>query len=141
MNHLSLLWRIAPMQRRLLILPFVLVFVTACDSELSDTLSWMDNTYNPHTNHDGAIGHGRSDWYGPREVLADGYTETFTHNGCEMTLHIEKDRPAGQQMYSSSSHSFNLSDINPQSIKAKPPFSHGRLVLRRRTRGAQNDGL
>src|SRR5690349_3268145 len=66
------------------------------DNELSETLSWMDNSYNPHPNVSGAYGHGRTGWYAPKsggrpyeEVLVSGSTETFTYNGCQMTLHIK----------------------------------------------------
>jgi hypothetical protein len=32
------------------------------DSELSETLSWMDNSYNSHPGVSGAYGHGRTGW-------------------------------------------------------------------------------
>ena len=75
------------------------------DSDLSDTLSWMDNTYNSHP-YSGA-GHGK--WY-------QHWTETFTYNGCQMTLHTEDDPAAKVNVVSSLSYTFNLRDINPQSI-------------------------
>jgi hypothetical protein len=96
------------------------------DNELSETLSWMDNSYNPHPDVSGAYGHGRTGWYAPKtggrpyeEVLISGETETFTYNDCQMTLHIEANRAAevNKEMYSSWSYSFNLRDINPQSIR------------------------
>jgi hypothetical protein len=96
------------------------------DKELSETLTWMDNSYNPHPNVSGAYGHGHTGWYAPKsggrpheEVLASGSTETFTYNGCQMTLHIEDDRAAetSKEVYVSFSYSFNLRDVNPQSIR------------------------
>lgn len=101
---------------------------------LSETLAWMDNTYNPHDwGISGAFGHGRGGWYAPRqlpswregEYLVSGATESFTHDGCQMTLHVE-DNPAASahsEMYSSSSYTFNLRDINPQSVKIST-YSH-----------------
>jgi hypothetical protein len=96
------------------------------DGGLSETLVWMDNSYNPHPGVSGAYGHGLTGWYTPKiggrpfeEVLASGSNETFTYNGCQMTLHIEDDRAAeeAKDIYASVSYSFNLRDINPQSIK------------------------
>lgn len=110
----------------------LLTIVSACrrDGELSATLAWMDNTYNPHAEVSGASGHGRTGWYAPRnsdgqggEYLAFGSTETLTHDGCKMTLHIEEN-PANRAVYGSSSYSFNLRDMNPQSIKIST-YSHG----------------
>jgi hypothetical protein len=95
------------------------------DSELSETLAWMDNSYNPHTNVSGAYGHGRTGWYAPKsggraheEVFVSGSNETFTYDGCQMTLRVEDDRAAetSKDVYVSFSYSFNLRDINPQSI-------------------------
>ena len=96
------------------------------DSDLSETLAWMDNSYNPHPDISGAYGHGRTGWYAHKsgggayeEVLVSGSTETFTYNGCLMTLHFEDNRAAeaNKATYSSHSSSFSLGDINPQSIK------------------------
>jgi hypothetical protein len=102
------------------------------DNELSETLAWMDNSYNPHRDVSGAWGHGRTGWYAPKnggrpyeEVFVSGSTETFTYSGCQMTLHVEEDHAAGagKELYGSFSYSFNLRDINPQSIKMNP-LSH-----------------
>ncbi len=103
-------------------------------AELSETLAWMDNTYNPH-DHDitGAFGHGRVGWYAPLpnsnrpadEYLVSGHTETFTHDGCQMTLHTQQNPAAYayREVYGSFSSTFNLRDINPQSIKLST-YSH-----------------
>ena len=88
------------------------------DSDLSETLTWMDNSYNSHPDVSGAYGHGRTRSY-QQEVLWSGSTETFTYSGCQMTLHIEEDPAAkvNREMVSSLSYTFNLRDINPQSIE------------------------
>jgi len=86
------------------------------DSELSETLAWMDNTYNPHPDVSGAYGHGRTGWYAPKngsaheEVFVSGSNETFTYDGCQMTLRVEDDRAAetSKKVYVSLSYSFNL---------------------------------
>jgi hypothetical protein len=101
------------------------------DSDLSETLTWMDNSYNPHQGVSGAYGHGRTGWYAHKdgsaygEYLVYGSTETFTYNSCQMTLHFEDNRAAeaSKTIYSSHSYSFNLRDINPQSIKMST-YSH-----------------
>jgi hypothetical protein len=95
------------------------------DGELSETLAWMDNSYNPHPGVSGAYGHGRTGWYAPKngsaheEVFVSGSNETFTYDGCQMTLRVEDDRAAetSKEVYVSFSYSFNLGDINPQSIR------------------------
>jgi len=88
------------MQKRMLTLP-LLVFLLASfsnDSELTDTFAWMDNTYNPHPHVSGAYGHGHTGWYTRKnskdydEELSSASTETFTHDGCQMTIRVEDDR-------------------------------------------------
>jgi hypothetical protein len=90
--------------------------------ELSDTLAWMDNTYNPSkgTSRDG--GHGEMVFYTKqfgKQILFFRRTESFTSDGCQMTLQT-KDDPSSeisQVSYIDSSVRFNLRDINPQSFK------------------------
>jgi hypothetical protein len=94
------------------------------DNELSETLSWMDNSYNPHPGVSGAYGHGKTGWYSKREqpydeVLVSGSRETFTYDGCQMTIHVEGDRAAKVSPDFSLSYRFNLGDINPQSIRMR----------------------
>lgn len=112
--------------KRLLILPLMLVAVIACDSQLSETLAWMDNTYNPHKDAE-VNGHGHTAWYAPNQsgndVEVSGSTETFTHDGCQMDLHIQDDHIAGREVYISISYTFNLRDIDPKTIKMST-FSH-----------------
>jgi hypothetical protein len=101
------------------------------DGELSDTLAWMDNTYNRHDGALGALGHGRMGWYDSNsngqadEYLVFGSTETFTHDGCQMGLHIQGDpyAVASREAWHASVRTFNLRDINPQSIKVST-YSH-----------------
>ncbi len=109
-----------------------LTMISGCsdDSELAETLAWMDNTYNPHKDV-GAYGHGHTGWYVPKgsspydEYLVNGSTETFTHDGCRMTLNIQDDPAAftHREILSSRSYTFNLRDINPASIKTST-FTH-----------------
>jgi hypothetical protein len=53
------------------------------------------------------------------EVLVSGSNETFTYDGCKMTLRVEDDHSAetSKEVYVSFSYSFNLRDIDPQSIR------------------------
>lgn len=105
------------------------VLVACKNNERAETLTWMDNTYNPHSNVSEAYGHGHTGWYVKSgdhdETLTDGSTETFTYDGCQMTLNFKDDRNAAahHEIYSTGSLSFNLRDIDPQSIKLST-FSH-----------------
>ena len=105
------------------------------DSELSETLAWMDNSYNSHPDVSGAYGHGRTRSY-QHEVLWSGSTETFTYNSCQMTLHFEEDPAAKvyETMVSSLSYTFNLRDINPQSISMSTFDNVPAEMVRRKTR-------
>jgi hypothetical protein len=90
--------------------------------ELSETLAWMDNTYNPHKGW--TVGHGITGWWASDksrpagEYLVSGSTETFTHHGCQIALHIQENpyADAFSEIYTTYSRTFNLHDINPQSI-------------------------
>jgi len=68
-----------------LLISLLFAVVAECDSELSETLSWMDNTYNSHEHN--FSGHGTTGWYAPDntrrsgEHLASGATETFSYHG------------------------------------------------------------
>src|SRR6202011_1381383 len=128
-------------QGRLVLKPIQLCFISlvlltlapACKrGELSETLAWMDNTYNPHKGVTGAFGHVRTGWYAANnpsrqtdEYLVSGSTETFTHDGCQITLHIEENpyASAHREMNGTFVSTFNLRDINSQSIKVST-FSH-----------------
>lgn len=112
------------MRKPLLAFLFLTV-ISACsqDSELTETLAWMDNTYNPHKEVSGAYGHGHTRWYAPKEVLASAVTETFTHDGCRMSLNIQDDPATHGEILITSTYTFNLHDINPQSIKMST-FTH-----------------
>ena len=118
------------MRRWFIALLFLIIFSEyPRASELSEILSWMDNTYNPHSNISGAYGHGHTGWYARKnsrfdEVLVYGSTETLTYDGCQMTLRT--DDPAADalsEMQTRTTRSFNLRDINPQSIKMST-FTH-----------------
>ena len=93
--------------------------------ELSDTLAWIDNTYNSHPEVTNAPGHGHAGWYAPDksngsgEHLVSGSFETFTYDGCHMTLSIQDDPKAEalSEARSTKTYSFSLRDINPQSIE------------------------
>ena len=50
----------------------LLIIFSDCSpaSELSETLSWMDNTYNPHQEVSGAYGHGHTGSYSRNDSSA-----------------------------------------------------------------------
>ena len=106
-----------------LIMLFALLSCNRQNRELSETLQWMDNTYNPHENW--STGHGQTGFYShdtpgdSHESLVTGVNETFTHNGCQMTVCVKQNPLASGQteMYSNSVYDFSLGDIDPKSIK------------------------
>jgi hypothetical protein len=119
------------MMRLVAIVPLISVSACRRDRELSETLAWMDNTYNPHDGVSGAFGHGQTGWYAHNstgqadEHLVWGATETFTHDVCRMALRVQ-DNPAAtanSERYGTAVYKFNLRDINPQSIKITT-YSH-----------------
>jgi hypothetical protein len=111
--------------RPLLFATTLLLSACARKSDLYETLAWMDNTYNPHENISGAYGHGWAAWYthdgvGSKiEVMASGQAETFTFEGCDLTLKVEDDKRANTatEMYGTSMYHFTLRDIDPSSVK------------------------
>jgi hypothetical protein len=85
--------------------------------ELSETLAWMDNTYNPHQ-ETSSLGRGQyhardnSPLHLPVTLLSE---ETFKYIGDQLTL-VHRDY-ARTDLIVTSSWTFHLRDINPQSIK------------------------
>src|SRR2546425_1128787 len=73
---------------------------------LSDTLSWMAQTYNPYK--DGFGGHG--------SYMAEklSFHETLTCKGCQITTITISARDGDHGLQ----EAFNLRDIDPQSIRA-----------------------
>jgi hypothetical protein len=91
---------------------------------LSETLAWMDSTYNPHGGAGGAFGHGL------REESTKGktfrrQTESFTYNGCRVTLKFQDDpaMPLFSEMASDHTDSFDLRDVDPSSITTTKYYS------------------
>jgi hypothetical protein len=78
----------------------------------------MDSTYNSHQNDGGAFGHGVEEIYIVGK-LSKRRTETFTYDGCQITLRDNDDptSPLYSNLYSSHVYTFNLRDIDPASIK------------------------
>jgi hypothetical protein len=111
--------------------------LSACrrSRELSETLTWMHNTYNPQS-VTRAPGHGRMTTYEPASSndrstrpLFFGTNITFTYDGCNITLNVEAD-PAGtlsrHTMLHNSVVRFNLHEIDPQSITMLTTSSDGK---------------
>lgn len=91
---------------------------------LSETLAWMSETYNPHEGglFHTPVGHGRFEERvatGKPLQLAINYS--FAYDQCRITIHSQAD-PIGEitkEVLSDSSITFNLGDIDPQSIKVR----------------------
>ena len=102
---------------RALLCVIALAMIVACDknaTERSDTLSWLENTYNPHGTH---AGHGSAGFYvqtGKTEQMASGSDETLTHAGCHLTLHENKIGELNKPLNLTLIYTFNLRDIDPK---------------------------
>jgi hypothetical protein len=101
--------------------------VGCANTDLSDTLAWIDNTYNRH--EDWAPGKGHKRYPATGKVLTQS-TETFAVTGCQLvTLRIEESpySEIGQSVYGEDTYAFRLRDVDPQSIEVAPP-NDGLLV-------------
>jgi hypothetical protein len=88
--------------------------------ELQETLTWLDETYNPH---EGGDNHGSEihyTWNGNTEEVSQEFNQTFTHDGCKVVTRIET---MAEGVYvdlpSVTTYTFNLCDIDPNSITIK----------------------
>jgi hypothetical protein len=111
---------------------FLLVFGCKENHQLTDDFAWMNNTYNPHKEISNAFGHGTTGWYSPNikentESLEFGTIETFSNEGCILTIKTEPDKTAKllqeSQIYVESIKVVDLRDIDPESITTKT-YSH-----------------
>jgi hypothetical protein len=88
--------------------------------ELQETLTWMDETYNPHEggeSHGWEIHYTRNDH---TETVSQKYNQTFTHDGCKMVTHIETMAEGVYvELPSVTTYTFTLRDIDPNSITVK----------------------
>jgi len=97
----------------------------------SETLLWMDQTYNPHEGGDNSgLGHGWETHYLQKGSLDEEVTEkfnmTFTYDGdCKMVIRDET-MPVGvyNETPRITTYTVNLCDIDPDSIKVKTFDSH-----------------
>jgi hypothetical protein len=87
------------------------------EPSLTETLSWMDSTYNPHSDTGGAWGHGIEEIY-TNGKLFKRRTSMFTYDGCEISLHTQDDpaSPLYNETASGQIYKFNLRDIDGKSI-------------------------
>jgi hypothetical protein len=115
----------------------IVVLVTLCtfigcrtDSKLRDDLAWMNNTYNPHPEASLSFGHGTTGWYSHipsnnTERLTFGTIETFTNEGCKLTIQDVTDSRAQalSDTQTTSTYVVNLHDIDPGTLTVKT-YSH-----------------
>jgi len=94
--------------------------------DLNETLTWIEQTYNPHEGADiFSQGHGFERHYAPRkngteEISEEFHTTFFPKGGCNALIHSETS-PIGvwEDTPSKADYTFNLRDIDPDSIKLK----------------------
>lgn len=99
---------------------FVGYRVFAKHRDLQETLSWMDQTYNPH---EGGESHGWEIHYtrnGNTEAVLQKFNQTFTHDGCKVATRVETiAEGAYVDLPGVTTYTFNLCDIDPNSITIK----------------------
>lgn len=88
---------------------------TAKDRDLSETQEWMEQTYNK-----GHLKFG----YGHLASVSAGavnttLTSTISYDGCKMTIHSEGYSKSGLDLNGTETDTFNLFDIDPQTIALK----------------------
>jgi len=86
----------------------------ADEPSLTETLLWMDNTYNPHEHY---LGHGRWETYSVGKLFQRRFAR-FTYDGCKLTFSTTGGVLA-EQYQDNSSLSVNLVDLDPSSIHTK----------------------
>jgi hypothetical protein len=83
---------------------------------LSQTLAWMDSTYNPHYNTGGSWGHNVFEAHNSDGKITVRRTSTFTYDGCQITLYSE-DYPVGLDgIHWTTIYRFNLRDLDPTAV-------------------------
>jgi hypothetical protein len=89
--------------------------VEADEPSLSETLGWMDSTYNPQGT---SPGHGKWETFtsdGKVYRVFQRRTTHFTYNGCSVSV-LTQGGLLADQYQDTASHTFNLGDIDPGSI-------------------------
>jgi hypothetical protein len=83
---------------------------------LSETLAWMDSTYNPHRDTGGSWGHNVFEEHNTDGKITVRRTSTFTYDGCQITLYSE-DYPVGLDgLHWTTTYRFNLRDLDPNAV-------------------------
>ena len=102
----------------LAILTFVAVacVAKAADPTLSETLAWIDSTYNPHDDKGGAWGHGREEWANDGKPFHRD-TETLKVEGCQLTLTTTDDLTVSRFAAFKFVRTLDLKDIDPHSVE------------------------
>jgi hypothetical protein len=98
-------------------LPTASVPVQAEEPSLSETLEWMDKTYNAHSSTGEGFGHGREEIFSAGKAYKRR-TSSFTYEDCHITLRSQDNptAPLYSELYTSAVYSVNLRDIDPASI-------------------------
>jgi hypothetical protein len=109
------------MRRQLAIAPMLsVVMLTASlptqaeGPSLTETLQWMDNTYN---RHGGSLGHGHWETYSAGKLFQRRDTQ-FIYDGCRMAVPVSGGLLV-ENYQDSSKHTFNLDNIDPSSIHTR----------------------
>jgi hypothetical protein len=85
----------------------------ATEPTISETLDWMESTYNNHLHTGGSPGHGLLEIFTEDNKPFEKVQETISSAGCNFTL--KKDYVVG--LVGQHSDSFSLSNVDPSPIK------------------------
>lgn len=88
----------------------------ADEPTLSETLAWIESTYNPHDDKGGAWGHGREEWANDGKPFRLR-TETIKTDGCKLTLTLKDDPRVAIHAAMTSVITTDLKDVDPKSIE------------------------
>jgi hypothetical protein len=88
--------------------------VEADGPSLSETLLWMDNTFNPHEH---SSGHGRWETFSVGKPF-QRRTTRFSYDGCTLTFSTNGGLLV-ENYQDTSSFTVNLKDVDPNSIRTK----------------------
>jgi hypothetical protein len=117
MTAVPLSWPKGMLMSRLAIIIAALLFSLSARAEeptLSETLGWMNSTYNPHGS---SLGYGRWETFAGYKLFQQRSTR-FTYSGCAITFFTTGGVLAAYYQ-DSDSFKLNLGDIDPTSIHTK----------------------
>jgi hypothetical protein len=103
-------------------LSFALVVALHCPSQaqqpsLSETLAWIESTYNDHALEGGSPGHGLIDFYDNNGILTSKRNDSLSYSQCVIKVHHDIVSEFGNIGFTTYDSTIDLKDIDPMSVK------------------------